>query len=323
MKNRIMLPLIIVLTNQLGCYHAFKLGNPSVTGVAMSPANRCEPTGMAYYLPKPLLVVAKNTRHVDEKKVGLTGAAPIPGGFDNQAAYADLRANVTSPGSKVAESRKANVEDPAADQRGIKQGELLIPNYEELLVPPQDSGLNKDSFFTYQIVFIPDLTQKYGMRMHGGSGEMRAALNLVNGWMHTGMGPYYVKDSSTAQNVMAIGVSTMFAGRGVADVVKSVGDLDGLVKAARESQPRDPLSNPELTHAIRELAEVLRRQRPVPQEIINYAEVYVYEPILLSQGETEWRLIADHHFNRQYLQANTDKNSSAALKELLEKFTAP
>ncbi len=72
---------------------------PSITAVGLSPANRCEPHGIPYYLPKPLLVVAKNVRHIDESKVGLTGPAPIPGGFDNQAAYADIKANVTVPSS--------------------------------------------------------------------------------------------------------------------------------------------------------------------------------------------------------------------------------
>ena len=66
----------------------------------MSPGGQgeCEPNGIPYYLPKPLLVVAKNVRHIDESKVGLTESAPIPGGFDNQAAYADVKANVTVPG---------------------------------------------------------------------------------------------------------------------------------------------------------------------------------------------------------------------------------
>ncbi|MEP3929108.1 hypothetical protein, partial [Rhodopirellula bahusiensis] len=65
--------------------------------MGLSPANQCDPPGIPYYLPKPLLVVAKNVRHIDESKVGLTGPAPIPGGFDNQAAYADIKANVTVP----------------------------------------------------------------------------------------------------------------------------------------------------------------------------------------------------------------------------------
>jgi len=36
-------------------------------------------------------------------------------------------------------------------------------------------------FYTYNFVFLPDLTQKYGLRIKGGVGEMRATENLVNG----------------------------------------------------------------------------------------------------------------------------------------------
>jgi hypothetical protein len=42
-------------------------------------------------------------------------------------------------------------------------------------------GLAPDCFYTYQIIFVPDLTQKYGLRVTGGAGEIRAAMNLVNG----------------------------------------------------------------------------------------------------------------------------------------------
>ncbi len=34
-----------------------------------------------------------------------------------------------------------------------------------------NDGVEVDSFFTYQIMFIPDLTQKYGLRISGGAGE--------------------------------------------------------------------------------------------------------------------------------------------------------
>ncbi len=39
------------------------------------------------------------------------------------------------------------------------------------------------------------------------------------------MGPFYLKDSSSAQNAMATGAAAMFTGRGVADVVNSVGNV--------------------------------------------------------------------------------------------------
>ena len=93
-------------------------------------------------------------------------------------------------------------------------GAPLSPN-----VAPSD-GLAPDTFFTYQIVFVPDLTQKYRELTvkEGGVGEIRAAMNLVNGWQFTGIGPYYMKDSSTAQNILSAGISTRLGGQAVADV---------------------------------------------------------------------------------------------------------
>src|SRR5688572_30047798 len=82
----------IVLAISAGCHRA------EITAVPLSPWNSCEPAGIPYYLPKPLLVIAKNVRHMDSAKVGLTGPAPIPNAFDNQASYADVKANVTVPG---------------------------------------------------------------------------------------------------------------------------------------------------------------------------------------------------------------------------------
>src|SRR5262249_49525426 len=69
-----------------GCRH------PSLTAVPLSPWNQGEPCGIPFYMPKPLLVISKNFRYIEEAKVGLTTPAPIPGGFDDQSKYADLNA---------------------------------------------------------------------------------------------------------------------------------------------------------------------------------------------------------------------------------------
>ena len=90
--------------------------------------------------------------------------------------------------------------------------------------PPSD-GLKPDAFYTYHIVFVPDFTQKYGLKIKGGVGEIRAAMNLVNGWQFTGLGPYYMKDSSTAQNTLSAGITANLAASGVADVVKAAASL--------------------------------------------------------------------------------------------------
>ncbi len=219
--------LIPVVTMMVaGCGHP-----PEITSFPASPFNRCEPPGMPFYLPKPLLVVAKNVRHIDEAKTGLTQPAVIPNAFDNQASFADIKANVTVPGSGDQVASLPAAADTGKDTLPSKfddsAPQALPEGWRGAMTPEgrvQD-GLAPDSFYTYQIMFVPDLGQKYGLSIKGKPGEVRAAMNLVNGWMYTGMGPYYMKNSSTAQNTIAAGAAAMFVGRGVADALNSIAGL--------------------------------------------------------------------------------------------------
>src|SRR5215475_13430821 len=73
----------------IGCH------GPEITAVPLSAWNRDEPCGIPFYLPKPLLIIAKNFRNIEEEKTGLTDSAPIPDGFDDQSKYADLNARTS------------------------------------------------------------------------------------------------------------------------------------------------------------------------------------------------------------------------------------
>ena len=318
-----------------GC--ASHQARPSITAVGLSAANRCEPQGIPYYLPKPLLVVAKNVRHIDESKIGLTGPASIPGGFDNQAAYADVKANVTVPASggasAAAGQQAASIgADELSTATTPTSADLSKAYVKETITPEAANdfkgGLSIDSFFTYQIIFVPDLTQKYGLRISGGAGEVRAAMNLVNGWMYTGMGPYYFKDSSSAQNAMASGVAAMYAGRGASDVINSVGNLASKMTGSSRPKNEGALSETEIANiaAEMELLNNLANTTPkVPKNILNYAEIYIYEPVLAGD-QTEWRLVADHHFDRDYFDSSDDvltiKNKGKVLDHLLKSISA-
>ncbi len=51
-----------------------------------------------------------------------------------------------------------------------------------------------------------------------------------------------------------------------------------------------------------QILDNLARSTPkVPQQMLNYAEIYIYEPVLLGD-QTEWRLVAEHHFDRHYFE---------------------
>src|SRR5262249_48119589 len=152
----------------------------------------------------------------------------------------------------------------------------------------------------------PDLSQKYGLRVKGGVGEIRAALNLVNGWMFTGMGPYYMKDSSTAQNILATGITSNLALGGVRDVISAVTDLRKA--SGGPGKPQAPtLDWSDVKDLLSRLQAIQVQAGPrVPTCLMNYAEIFVYEQVVADpmHGGTEWRLVGHHGFNREFLQVH-------------------
>src|SRR6516165_6783634 len=104
-RNRAVLfaQCVVTVVGLSGCQH------PSVTAISLNPHycdhkfaflyDPCkEPEGIPFYLPKPLLIIGKNFRNIEETKVGLTDSAPIPNFFDDQAKYADLNARTNFAG---------------------------------------------------------------------------------------------------------------------------------------------------------------------------------------------------------------------------------
>ena len=270
---------------------------PHVTAVSLQPCNFGEESGIPFYLPKPLLIVSKNFRHIEEAKVGLTDTAPIPNGFDDQAKYADVNARTnfnfdSKPAGSSSSSTTTNT--GTANSSGQldynKRGAPITP--ENI---PSD-GLGPDTFYTYQVIFVPDLSQKYGLKIRGGPGEIRAAMNLVNGWQFTGLGPYYMKDSSTAQNILSEGIATRLGGQAVQDVLKGVGELRGKTGIQSEGlHANDPA-----VHSLASTIEALPAG-VAPMKLTDFAEIRVYEPSLMPDGMMSWQPIAELSFDREYL----------------------
>ena len=159
---------------------------------------------------------------------------------------------------------------------------------------PSD-GLAPETFYTYQIVFVPDMTQKYGLKIKGGAGEFRAAMNLVNGWQYTGLGPFYMKDSSSAQNIMASGITANLAGQGVADVVNSVADLAGSLQSGETTDS----SNPQVQRVSEKIGALPLSIQPMVLD--NFAEIHVYEPNVTPDGMMVWSEIVCLSFDRHVL----------------------
>lgn len=311
---------------------------PSVTARPASPANMGEPCGIPFYLPKPLLVISKNVYHVEEPTIGLTGTAPIPNAFDHQADYAtaDLDTNVLGSAAQPPASPASPTGDATSSApHQHSTGAPLAPGVGAV----EPDGLTPHMFFTYEIVFVPDLTQKYVLDVEGGAGEIRAAINLVNGWQFTGLGPYYMKDSSTAQNLFARGVQLNLGLQGAADVINSIANLQTKAAAGAPASMSEMAS---LVHALdkantqktfnfeqidpehwvdefvtTETGERIRTGRKVPPSIERYAEIYVYEADLC-EGQMVWKPVANHTFSREFLGSLQQEKNPAGAGQMME-----
>jgi hypothetical protein len=316
---------VFIIATQSGCHH------PTVTAISLGPHvcdARCdkhghyEPEGIPFYLPKPMLIVAKNFRNIEETKVGLTDSAPIPNAFDDQGKYGDLnaRASFNFDGSGQSATTDASTGTP---HPGTQTGDPTTPPplggsnslpastasksgaYAYSPNPPNVSphdlpsdGLAPNTFYTYQIVFVPDMTQKYGLKIKGGVGEIRAALNLVNGWQFTGLGPYYMKDSSTAQDVMASGIAVRLSGQAAQDVLKGVAGLT----AGGKLQSGVAANAPQVQSLARTIESLRQDTHPV-MAIPNYAQIYIFEARLSPDGQMIWTEVFDKSFERAYVGA--------------------
>jgi hypothetical protein len=212
--------LLAIIVGLSGCAH------PKITAYDLNKDKPVE-VGLPYYLPKYYLVVSKNVRYIPMPTIGLTQTAPIPSSFDSGSSAADKASTGSAQDSKggsgsgdkgtnttgsassggknkaTAASAEGDSGTPALQTTQV----VYAGNPGVIPATPTSDGLIPETFYTYQFVALPDLTQKYGLKVKGGAGELRATLNLVNGWMFTGPGPLYMRDSFTSQNVAAAGTS--------------------------------------------------------------------------------------------------------------------
>ena len=79
-----------------------------------------------------------------------------------------------------------------------------------------------------------------------------------------------------------------------------------------------------MAEAIHAIAEAASGSKRVPQEMLNYAEIYIYEPFLVDGDHTEWRLVAEHNFSRHYFESDGQPISAdkqALLKGVIDQFS--
>jgi len=309
-------PWMGLIVGLSGCQH------PSVTAVSLDhycdhkfaflydPCKDHE--GIPFYLPKPLLIVAKNFRNIEDAKTGLTDPVPIPGNFDDQSKYADLNSRSAFSGGSDAAPGPTTAASP--DVASVFPGQNIAPGLQTYTyssqapqVSPRDlvnDNLTPETFYTYQIIFVPDMTQKYGLKVKGGAGELRAAMNLVNGWQFTGIGPFYMKDSSTSQNTLSAGIAANLAARGVGDLIKDIASLNP-GSTSSTTTPGTPKGQGKLLggDGATAIIQSLQDLNLKPMRLSKFAEIAVYEAYITPEGTMEWKPIHKQEYDRDVLGA--------------------
>jgi hypothetical protein len=189
-----------------------------------------------------------------------------------------------------------------------KPGNATPPQNTQLFGPPEyfvvpqasiPDGLTPQTFYTYQFIYLPDYDEKYGLRIHGGSGEFRATFNLVNGWMFTGPGPLYQRDSSTQQNINAAGDMASSLAKAIIGAV--VPSPAGAVNAATSA-----LGKANHTGDVNEHSTAT--QPANLQQIPRYAEIYVFQSPKSAAEMADpamWKCVVHKTFGRDILPTTT------------------
>jgi hypothetical protein len=276
----LLLPVISLIA---GCAH------PKITAYDLNDPKHPE-VGMPYYLPKYYLVITKNVRYIPMPTIGLTQTAPIPSSFDTKAAPAAGNGgggnsaggdDAKGSGSQGTGKKGTGTNQPTAakiegtdDQPStpsVPQGSQIVYSGNPGVVPatPTSDGLIPDTFYTYQFIALPDLTQKYGLVVKGGAGELRSTLNIVNGWMFTGPGPLYLRDSFTSENIAASGTAAQQI-------------TDSLAKIASMAMGIPPL--PSGSSGGSNVVTAARTTK-LPKTLDDYALIAIYEVGLDAAGK--------------------------------------
>jgi hypothetical protein len=240
-----------------------------------------------------------------QKKSGQPGASAQSAGAAADGAGAAGAAQRGGASATPAPGTNAPADSTGepANSSGSIYGNQVFGPASIAVVPPASisDGLVPQEFFTYQIVYLPDLTQKYGLRIKGGSGEMRATENLINGWMHTGPGPIYLRDSFTADKVTAVGQAVSDIGQTLGQVALSAAGIPNLPGTSSLSSSRAAVNT----------------GAPKPSQIRDYAQISVYELVLNTDASgkksTAWQTMTNlPSFTRDWIELERAASSGGA-----------
>ncbi len=140
----------------------------SISVIPLSDIAKKESTENAvpYYLPMPCILVTKN--------MSITSSV------------------ITAPisGEKLGQNDSTKV-------KGTKTAVIKNNN--------QVGGSPSKDHYEFQLIYLPDLTRQYGIKMTGGIGTLDGSINLEDGWKLTGLN--VKSDSQTKDIISAAGTA--------------------------------------------------------------------------------------------------------------------
>jgi len=98
------------------------------------------------------------------------------------------------------------------------------------------------TLYAYQIVYLPDQCNPYGLRISRGIGTLDSKIKLEDGWKFTGT--ELKTDSKTPETIEAIGKSTSEIGKALAGAI-GAGARSGVMTLSRAPGDELPVEAPE------------------------------------------------------------------------------
>jgi hypothetical protein len=120
----------------------------SITAISLKGEKKENKKAIPYYLPQPYLLITKDYSH---------------------------------PGTKTTKTEKTT---PADTQKPDEKPSETAKKETSTTTEPVSITVNG---FTYKIIYLPNLAEKYGLVYNSGSGESDLSFTFKDGWMFTGL----------------------------------------------------------------------------------------------------------------------------------------
>lgn len=135
--------------------------------------------------------------------------------------------------------------------------------------------------FSYQIIYLPDTSEKYGIKISRGTGTFSSKISIVDGWKFVGIN--LETDSKTAETIKGIG-QAMRDLASLATMFRAELAREGDREASGENGVSDEQETFDQKDLVRIIGDKLKKSLTIPD-----AEILLYDLADLSKPVFVWR----------------------------------